>query len=136
MVNVRTEPARGKPLRNRHRTAGQRCAASARRAVRRGRIFADVNSLSIPVDFRGQLVTVVGDRSPGWLTARWAARRINLVLLSATGYKRWNVVQQVCDASATYRPVDAGSAPLGLRLWRLGLGTIPALLRWRNVVTE
>ncbi|UMX69753.1 Slp family lipoprotein [Klebsiella pneumoniae] len=49
----------------------------------RGRIFADVNGFLDPVDFRGQLVTVVGPIA-GWLTAGVAACRINLVLMNAT----------------------------------------------------
>jgi outer membrane lipoprotein len=56
---VNAEPAGENPLGNRHRAAGQRRATGAGRASR-GRIYADVNGFLDPVDFRGQLVTVVG----------------------------------------------------------------------------
>ncbi|STV39479.1 outer membrane protein Slp [Klebsiella pneumoniae subsp. ozaenae] len=90
--------------------------------------MADVNGFLDPVDFRGQLVTVVGPIA-GVVDGKVGSTPYKFMLMNATGYKRWNVVQQVVIASATYRPVDAGSAPLGLRAMAAGAGTIPALLR-------
>ena len=60
----------------------------------RGRIFADVNGFIDPVDFRGQLVTVVGP-IVGVVDGKVGNTPYKFMLMNATGYKRWNVVQQV-----------------------------------------
>ncbi len=60
----------------------------------RGRIYADVNGFLDPVDFRGQLVTVVGPIA-GVVDGKVGATSYKFMLMNATGYKRWNVVQQV-----------------------------------------
>lgn len=60
----------------------------------KGRIYADVNGFLDPVDFRGQLVTVVGPIK-GTIEGKVGETPYKFMLMQATGYKRWNVVQQV-----------------------------------------
>lgn len=60
----------------------------------RGRIFADVNGFLDPVDFRGQLVTVVGPIT-GTVDGKIGNTPYKFMLMQATGYKRWHLVQQV-----------------------------------------
>ncbi|SMG13135.1 Slp family lipoprotein [Cedecea sp. NFIX57] len=59
-----------------------------------GRIYADVNGFLDPVDFRNQLVTVVGPIS-GTAEGKIGQTPYKFMTMQATGYKRWNVVQQV-----------------------------------------
>ena len=66
---------------------------SAGRAVPR-KDFADVNGFLDPVDFRGQLVTVVGPIRRGELTAK-VGNAVEVYANERHGYKSWNVVQQV-----------------------------------------
>ena len=80
-----------------------------RRAVPR-KDFADVWLLD-PVDSRSIVTVSRTDRRV--VDGKWARRKF--VLMNATGYKLERSAAGG-DASATYRPVDAGSAPLGLRL--------------------
>ena len=108
------------------------CAASAGRTVlwadfcRRQRPPLD------PADFRGQLVTVVS-RLPAWSTA--GSTPYKFMLMNATGYKRWNVVQQVVMPP---QPIDPWM--LGPRPWGYGYGGWgwynPGPAEVRNVVTE
>lgn len=125
--------SRENPLRNRHRTAGQRRAASAGRAVPR-KDFADVNGFLDPVDFRGQLVTVVGPIA-GVVDGKVGSTPYKFMLMNATGYKRWNVVQQVVMPP---QPIDPWM--LGPRPWGYGYGGWgwynPGPAEVRNVVTE
>jgi outer membrane lipoprotein len=60
----------------------------------KGRIYADVNGFLDPVDFRGQLVTVVGPIK-GSIEGKVGETPYKFMLMQANGYKRWNVVQQV-----------------------------------------
>lgn len=46
------------------------------------------------MDFRGQLVTVVGPIA-GVVDGKVGSTPYKFMLMNATGYKRWNVVQQV-----------------------------------------
>lgn len=62
--------------------------------VSRGRILADVNGFLDPVDFRGQLVTVVGPIS-GSVDGKIGNTPYKFMLMNVTGYKRWRVTQQV-----------------------------------------
>lgn len=62
--------------------------------VSRGRILADVNGFLDPVDFRGQLVTVVGTIS-GSVDGKIGNTPYKFMLMNVTGYKRWRVTQQV-----------------------------------------
>jgi outer membrane lipoprotein len=70
-----------------------RRASGAGRSVARA-YFADVNGFIDPVDFRGQLVTVVGP-IVGVVDGKVGNTPYKFMLMNATGYKRWNVVQQV-----------------------------------------
>lgn len=60
----------------------------------RGRIFVDVNGFLDPVDYRGQLVTVVGQIT-GTVDGKVGNTPYKFMLMQATGYKRWHLVQQV-----------------------------------------
>ncbi|PVW84299.1 hypothetical protein B4U25_21060 [Klebsiella pneumoniae] len=100
----------------------------------RGRIFADVNGFLDPVDFRGQLVTVVGPIA-GVVDGKVGSTPYKFMLMNATGYKRWNVVQQVVMPP---QPIDPWM--LGPRPWGYGYGGWgwynPGPAEVRNVVTE
>ena len=101
----------------------------------RGRIFADVNGFIDPVDFRGQLVTVVGP-IVGVVDGKVGNTQYKFMLMNATGYKRWNVVQQVV------MPPQPMMDPwmFGPRPWGYGYGGWgwynPGPAEVRNVVTE
>ncbi|MBL0812841.1 Slp family lipoprotein, partial [Klebsiella michiganensis] len=101
----------------------------------RGRIFADVNGFIDPVDFRGQLVTVVGP-IVGVVDGKVGNTPYKFMLMNATGYKRWNVVQQVI------MPPQPMMDPwmFGPRPWGYGYGGWgwynPGPAEVRNVVTE
>jgi outer membrane lipoprotein len=60
----------------------------------RGRIYADVNGFLDPVDFRGQLVTVVGPIS-GTVDGKIGNTPYKFMLMQVTGYKRWHITQQI-----------------------------------------
>ncbi|MBB1201259.1 Slp family lipoprotein [Enterobacteriaceae bacterium 89] len=60
----------------------------------RGRIYADVNGFLDPVDFRNRLVTVVGPIT-GTEKGKIGDTPYTYMVMQATGYKRWNVTQQV-----------------------------------------
>lgn len=60
----------------------------------RGRIYADINGFLDPVDFRGQLVTVVGTIT-GAEQGKVGNTPYKFMILQANGYKRWHVQQQV-----------------------------------------
>ncbi|HAT1618647.1 TPA: Slp family lipoprotein [Raoultella planticola] len=100
----------------------------------RGRIFADVNGFLDPVDFRGQLVTVVGPIT-GVVDGKVGSTPYKFMLMNATGYKRWNVVQQVVMPP---QPIDPWM--IGPRPWAYGYGGWgwynPGPAEVRNVVTE
>ena len=101
----------------------------------RGRIFADVNGFIDPVDFRGQLVTVVGP-IVGVVDGKVGNTPYKFMLMNAIGYKRWNVVQQVV------MPPQPMMDPwmFGPRPWGYGYGGWgwynPGPAEVRNVVTE
>ncbi|MGU9868184.1 MULTISPECIES: Slp family lipoprotein [Kluyvera] len=100
----------------------------------RGRIYADVNGFLDPVDFRGQLVTVVGP-IVGAVEGKVGTTKYNFLQMKATGYKRWHVAQQVVMPP---QPIDPWM--FGPRPWNYGYGgwgwynSGPAEVR--NVVTE
>ncbi|QGN38625.1 Slp family lipoprotein [Klebsiella oxytoca] len=100
----------------------------------RGRIFADVNGFIDPVDFRGQLVTVVGP-IVGVVDGKVGNTAYQFMLMNVTGYKRWNVVQQVVMPP---QPIDPWM--FGPRPWVYGHGGWgwynPGPAEVRNVVTE
>ncbi|WP_159339503.1 MULTISPECIES: Slp family lipoprotein [Leclercia] len=60
----------------------------------RGRIYADVNGFLDPVDFRGQLITVVGPIT-GAEQGKVGNTPYKFMTMQANGYKRWRVQQQV-----------------------------------------
>ncbi|AUU85914.1 Slp family lipoprotein [Leclercia sp. LSNIH1] len=60
----------------------------------RGRIYADVNGFLDPVDFRGQLITVVGPIT-GAEQGKVGNTPYKFMTMLANGYKRWRVQQQV-----------------------------------------
>ncbi|MGP2516164.1 Slp family lipoprotein [Yersinia enterocolitica] len=59
-----------------------------------GRVIAYVNGFLEPVDFRGHLVTVVGPIT-GVEAGKIGMTPYDFVVINATGYKRWNLAQQV-----------------------------------------
>lgn len=60
----------------------------------RGRIYADVNGFLDPVDFRNQLVTVVGPIT-GTTKGKIGDASYTYMVMQAQGYKRWRIAQQV-----------------------------------------
>lgn len=60
----------------------------------RGRIYADANGFLDPVDFRNQMVTVVGPIT-GTAEGKIGHMPYKFMTMQATGYKRWNEGQQV-----------------------------------------
>lgn len=60
-------------------------------AASRGRIYADVNGFLDPVDFRDQLVTVVGPIA-GTVDGKIGDTPYKYMMMNVTGYKRWRVV--------------------------------------------
>ncbi|MDC9819833.1 Slp family lipoprotein [Pectobacterium polonicum] len=101
-----------------------------------GRFIAYVNRFLEPVDFKDQLVTVVG---PIVGTERGAIgdKPYRYVVVDAQGYKRWNVVQRLMAPPSGYGPWG----------WRAGYGYgwgpgwgfdggWPGPARIENIVTE
>lgn len=82
------------------------------------------------MDFRGQLVTVVG---PIGVVDGKGSTPYKL-LMNATGYKRWNVVQQVVMPPQPTDPWMLGPRPWGYG--HGGWGYNPGPAEVRNVVTE
>ncbi|MBK0350756.1 Slp family lipoprotein [Leclercia adecarboxylata] len=101
----------------------------------RGRIYADVNGFLDPVDFRGQLITVVGTIA-GAEQGKIGNTPYKFMVLQTNGYKRWRVVQQVIMPP----PVDPWY--WGPHPWRYGYGYGgwpaygPGPAQVRTVVTE
>lgn len=60
----------------------------------RGRIYADVNGFLDPVDFRGQLISVVGPIT-GAEQGKVGNTPYKFMTMQVNGYKRWRVQQQV-----------------------------------------
>ncbi|EHM47476.1 MAG: Slp family lipoprotein [Yokenella regensburgei] len=102
----------------------------------RGRIYADINGFLDPVDFRGQLVTVVGPIS-GTVEGKIGSTPYKFLLIKATGYKRWNLTQQVVLPPQPMDPWGFGPHP-----WRYGYGYgyggwyNPGPAEVRTIVTE
>ncbi|MGL4726051.1 MAG: Slp family lipoprotein [Scandinavium sp.] len=63
-------------------------------APSRGRIYADVNGFLDPVDFRNQLVTVVGPIT-GTQKGKIGSAEYTYMVMQAAGFKRWRITQQV-----------------------------------------
>lgn len=100
----------------------------------RGRIYADVNGFLDPVDFRGQLVTVVGPIT-GAVDGKIGNTPYKFMVMQVTGYKRWHLTQQVIMPP---QPIDPWF--YGGRGWLYGYGGWgwynPGPARVQTVVTE
>ncbi|MEQ9886077.1 Slp family lipoprotein [Pectobacterium zantedeschiae] len=101
-----------------------------------GRFIAYVNRFLEPVDFKDQLVTVVGP-IVGTEQGAIGDKPYRYVVVNAQGYKRWNVVQRLMVPPGGYGPWG----------WRAGYGYgwgpgwgfdggWPGPARIENVVTE
>lgn len=99
----------------------------------RGRIYADVNGFLDPVDFRGQLVTVLGTIT-GAVDGKVGATPYKFMTLDVTGYKRWHITQQVIMPP---QPIDPWFGPYP---WRYGYGPWgwynPGPAQVQTIVTE
>ena len=84
----------------------------------RGRIYANVNGFLDPVDFRGQLVTVVGPIT-GTVEGKVGSTPYKFMTMDVTGYKRWRLAQQVVMPPQPIAPwVYGGSGwPYGYGGW-------------------
>ena len=98
------------------------------------RIYADVNGFLDPVDFRGQLVTVVGPIT-GAVDGKIGNTPYKFMVMQVTGYKRWHLTQQVIMPP---QPIDPWF--YGGRGWPYGYGGWgwynPGPARVQTVVTE
>ncbi|AYH01455.1 Slp family lipoprotein [Pectobacterium parmentieri] len=101
-----------------------------------GRFIAYVNRFLEPVDFKDQLVTVVGP-IVGTEQGAIGDKPYRYVVIDAQGYKRWNVVQRLMVPPGGYGPWG----------WRAGYGYgwgpgwgfdggWPGPARIENIVTE
>ncbi|EML4686364.1 TPA: Slp family lipoprotein [Citrobacter amalonaticus] len=100
----------------------------------RGRIYANVNSFLDPVDFRGQLVTVVGPIT-GTVEGKVGSTPYKFMTMDVTGYKRWRLAQQVVMPP---QPIDPWF--YGGRGWPYGYGGWgwynPGPAQVQTIVTE
>ena len=100
----------------------------------RGRIYADVNGFLDPVDFRSQLVTVVGP-IVGTVEGKVGTTKYNFLHVQVTGYKRWRVTQQVVMPPQPIDPWMWGPHP-----YRYGYGGWgwynPGPAQVQTIVTE
>lgn len=100
----------------------------------RGRIYADVSAFLDPVDYRNQLVTVVGPIT-GTAKGKIGETPYTFMVMQVTGYKRWNVTQQIVMPP---QPIDPWM--WGPRPWHYGYGYggwyNPGPAEVRTIVTE
>lgn len=92
VVNVKNE--QGKTRLEIATTTLDESARPSLGAPSRGRIYADVNGFLDPVDFRNQLVTVVGPIT-GTAKGKIGDTTYTYMVMQATGYLRWRITQQV-----------------------------------------
>ncbi|ELY4573614.1 Slp family lipoprotein [Cronobacter turicensis] len=101
----------------------------------RGRIYADVGGFLDPVDFRNQLVTVVGPIT-GTADGKIGASPYKFMVMQVNGFKRWRVTQQVVMPPQPIDPWMWGPRPG----WGYGYGPWgwynPGPAQVQNVVTE
>lgn len=101
----------------------------------RGRIFADVGGFLDPVDFRNQLVTVVGPII-GTAEGKIGASPYKFMVMQVNGFKRWHVTQQVVMPPQPIDPWMWGPRPG----WGYGYGPWgwynPGPAQVQTVVTE
>lgn len=103
----------------------------------RGRIYADVSGFLDPVDFRNQLVTVVGPIT-GTADGKVGETQYKYMVMQVNGYKRWRIAQQVVMPP---QPIDPWLWGPGPHPWRYGgyggMGWYdPGPVRVQTVVTE
>lgn len=100
----------------------------------RGRIYADVNGFLDPVDFRGQLITVIGPIT-GAVEGKVGETPYKFMTMDVTGYKRWHITQQVVMPPQPIDPWFGGPWP-----WRYGYGAWgwynPGPVQVQTIVTE
>ena len=100
----------------------------------RGRIYADVNGFLDPVDFRGQLVTVIGPIT-GSAEGKVGQTPYTFMTMDVTGYKRWHLTQQEMMPPQPIDPWFGGPNP-----WRYGYGSWgwynPGPAQVQTIVTE
>ncbi|EKY3194688.1 Slp family lipoprotein [Cronobacter turicensis] len=101
----------------------------------RGRIYADVNGFLDPVDFRNQLVTVVGPIT-GTVEDKIGSSPYKFMVMQVNGFKRWRVTQQVVMPPQPIDPWMWGPRPG----WGYGYGPWgwynPGPAQVQTVVTE
>ena len=101
----------------------------------RGRIYANVNGFLDPVDFRGQLVTVVGPIT-GTAEGKVGNTPYKFMTMDVSGYKRWRLAQQVVMPPQPIDPWFYG----GRRGWPYGYGGWgwynPGPAQIQTIVTE
>ncbi|EOV9568969.1 Slp family lipoprotein [Cronobacter turicensis] len=101
----------------------------------RGRIYADVNGFLDPVDFRNQLVTVVGPIT-GTVEGKIGSSPYKFMVMQVNGFKRWRVTQQVVMPPQPIDPWMWGPRPG----WGYGYGPWgwynPGPAQVQTVVTE
>ncbi|NCH56255.1 Slp family lipoprotein [Cronobacter muytjensii] len=101
----------------------------------RGRIYADVGGFLDPVDFRNQLVTVVGPIT-GTAYGKVGASPYKFMVMQVNGFKRWRVTQQVVMPPQPLDPWMWGPRPG----WGYGYGPWgwynPGPAQVQTVVTE
>lgn len=104
----------------------------------KGRIYADVNGFLDPVDFRGQLVTVVGPVM-GTVEGKVGETPYKFLVVQANGYKRWRVTQQVMMPPQPVGPwFWGGSYPYRghYGMWGGAGWYIPGPAQVQTIVTE
>jgi outer membrane lipoprotein len=101
----------------------------------RGRLLASVNGFLEPVDFKGQLVTVVGPIT-GVRDGKIGMTPYKFVTMNATGYKRWHLTQQVMMPPAPMGPWGWRGGTWGPG-WGVGYGWYnPGPAQVQTIVTE
>ncbi len=100
----------------------------------RGRIYADVSGFLDPVDFRNQLVTVVGPIT-GTTEGKVGNTPYTFMVMQVNGYKRWRIMQQVMLPP---QPIDPWFWGAGPHPWGYGYGGWynPGPAQVQSVVTE
>ncbi|MDF7760241.1 Slp family lipoprotein [Kosakonia cowanii] len=101
-----------------------------------GRIYADISGFVDPVDFRNQLVTVVGPIT-GTEAGKVGSASYTYMVMQVNGYKRWRLQQQIMMPPQPLDPWFSGPGPYP---WRTGYGPWgwypPEPARVQTVVTE
>lgn len=101
-----------------------------------GRIYADINGFVDPVDFRNQLVTVVGPIT-GTEAGKVGSASYTYMVMQVNGYKRWRLQQQIMMPP---QPLDPWFSGPGAYPWRTGYDPWgwypPEPARVQTVVTE